>query len=285
MAAPSGTTVSQLLVTPIADEHREEALAFLSRRPLQTVIMGGLLRDYGVTVPTPRGSFYGCRDRLGELEGVALIGRATMFEVRAGRALVAFAELARNTPAIEMVMGEEEELRQFLTHYVSRSRGPRRYCRELFYEFTPRAKNADSKVQLRRATLDDLDQIVSAHAQMVVEESGVNPLSTDPTGFRERCARRVRRGHVWTLLEKGELVFKTDVVTTTPEAAYIEGVWVRPDRRSAGLARRCWTELSKALLKEWPTFCGFANAENPAAKTFYEKMGGVLVGRYDKVYL
>ena len=159
------------------------------------------------------------------------------------------------------------------------------FCREFFYEFS-RAPGADcGGVGLRQAAPAELDQIAEAHARMVFEESGVNPLAEDAEGFRRRCALRVERGKVWALIEGGELIFKADVVAETPQASYIEGVWVSPAHRLKGYGRRCWTALSSALLDRAPAFCGFVAARNSAALNFYERVGGVPFGEYDKVYL
>jgi GNAT superfamily N-acetyltransferase len=272
-------------IAPLTEGHAEEALAFLGERPLHTVIMAGLLRQHGTVVSSPAGSFYACRDLSGQLEGVALVGRATMFEARTPSALSAFARQARLCPSVRMIMGEAGDLETFWGHYAAGEQAPRLFCREFFYEFSRPFKGGGRVTGLRQATPDDLDQIVSAHARMCFEESGVNPLAEDPEGFRQRCALRVGRGKVWTLIEDGELIFKADVVTETPQATYIEGVWVNPAHRLKGYGRSCWAALSRALLDRAPAFCGFVNAANPAARNFYRGVGGVLVGNYDKVYL
>ncbi|HEX8459437.1 MAG TPA: GNAT family N-acetyltransferase [Pyrinomonadaceae bacterium] len=270
----------------LPEDESEEALTFLSERPLHTVIMAGLMREHGLSVPAPRGRFYGCRERrLGQLEGVALIGRATLFEARTPNALVAFAELARESPSVRMIVGEELELNQFLSHYDADGQKPRRFRQELFYQFTRKDTDAEGIAGLRQATLEHLDKVVSAHAEMVAEETGMNPLDVDPEGFRERCAARVAKGKVWTLIEQGKLIFKADVITETPQAAYVEGVWVSPEHRHEGYGRRCWTQLSRSLLDRLPSFCGFVNIENSVAHAFYERMGGTLLGTYRKVYL
>lgn len=284
---PTTTTETESAQTePLDAARRNEALAFLGERPLHTVIMAGLLRQDGPTVPAPAGDFYACRGRRERLEGVALMGRATMFEARTEAALAAFAGLAREDPSVRMIMGEELELKRFLSHYAVGNKSPRLACSELFYQFARgTGEDAESIAGLRQATSDHLDEIVHAHAEMCEAETGQNPLDTDPEGFRRRCAARVERGKVWALIEDGELIFKAEVVTETPEAAYLEGVWVSPRRRQEGYGRRCWAQLSRVLLERVPSLCGFVNARNTAAHSFYESVGGALLGRYDKVYL
>lgn len=272
-------------VEPLLEDESAEALAFLGERPLHTVIMAGLLRQHGPVVRAPAGSFYVCRGPRARLEGVALVGRATMFEARTPSAVSAFADQARLCPSVRMIMGEASDLGSFWERYAAGGQSHRLFCREFFYKFSRPFGAAEGVAGLRQATTADLDQIVAAHARMCFEESGVDPLAEDPEGFRQRCASRVERGNVWTLIERGELIFKTDVVTETPEATYIEGVWVNPAHRLKGYGRRCWAALSRALLDRAPAFCGFVNAENPAARNFYERVGGRMFCDYDKVYL
>src|SRR6185295_294388 len=64
------------------EDSRTEVLKFLERRPIQTAMLTGLIRDNGLRNRFNRGDFYGCRNQRGEFEGVALIGHATLFETR-----------------------------------------------------------------------------------------------------------------------------------------------------------------------------------------------------------
>src|SRR5438045_6623164 len=90
--------------------HTREVLAFLAARPLHTVNLTSLIRDNGLVSPANRGTFYGCRDEQGQLEGVALIGHATLIEAHTERALAAFARVARQCPVTHMIMGEQESV-------------------------------------------------------------------------------------------------------------------------------------------------------------------------------
>lgn len=268
----------------ISDSELDEALSFLSARPLHTVIMAGLLRDHGPRVSVPRGEFYACRDSKGSLQGVALIGRATMFEARSPAALSAFATETRRCASVRMVMGSAGDLRKFWKTYAEKTTSVRLRCRELFYNFSSTTTDEATK-DLRLATEHDLEKIVAAHAEMVFEETGVNPLAADPEGFSQRCLQRVNAGRVWTLFEGGKLIFKADVVTQTPEAAYIEGVWVNPTCRYKGHGKGSLRTLKHILLKSVPNVCGFVNAKNESARKFYESAGGSRFANYSKIYL
>src|SRR5215213_6485527 len=86
-----GTEDGSLVVTPLADSHRDEVLAFLNQRPTHTFMMGGLIRDNGLESPLNRGTFYACRDPRGALAGVSLVGEITMIEAHTEAALKSLA--------------------------------------------------------------------------------------------------------------------------------------------------------------------------------------------------
>src|SRR6185295_202544 len=171
-----------------------EVLAFLSQRPIHTVMMKSLIRDNGLVSPLNRGSFYGCRDFNGHLEGVALVGHATLMETVSDRALHALARVARECPYTHMIMGEQERITDFWANYSETGRNPRLACRELLLELQIPGLREQSAAGLRQATENELDAVMEIQAQLAFEESGVNPLETDPQGFRRRCLRRIRQG-------------------------------------------------------------------------------------------
>jgi len=200
----------------LGEESKVEVLEFLERRPFHTVMLNGLIRDNGVVNRLNRGDFYGCRNQRGELEGVALIGHATLVETSTDRALRAFAYLARKCSWTHMIMGESERLEEFWAYYFDDDRRMNRSCRETLLEFRWPIEVRPEVPGLRLATLDDFDLLLPVHAQMAYEESGVDPFEQDPDGFRDRCARRIEQGRTWVWIERGQLVFKADVVSQTP---------------------------------------------------------------------
>src|SRR5918996_570006 len=77
-------------VFELTEDDRNEVLAFLAERPTHTVCMAGFIRDNGLVSPHNRGTFYGCRNSEDRLEGVALIGHATLLDARSERAMQEF---------------------------------------------------------------------------------------------------------------------------------------------------------------------------------------------------
>ena len=267
--------------------HEREVLDFLSARPLHTVYMSGFIRDNGLQSPHNRGTFYGCRDTRGRLVGVALVGHITQVEARNDRALRALARVAQNCSTAHVIMGEQEGIRTFWGHYAVAGQPLRLACSELLFVQTSPAEAGDSSVGLLRcATAHDLPLVIPAQAGMAVEECGVNPLEVDPHGFRERCARRIERGRVWVSIGTGgRLDFKADVMAETPEAVYVEGVYVRPGARGMGLGRRCMLQLVRELLTRTRAVCLLVNESNLEAQSFYRKTGFSIHGLYETIYL
>src|SRR5688500_6327958 len=85
-------------VKRLVNSDAAEVLQFLAQRPIHTVAMLSLIHDNGIVSPFNRGTFYGCRDLKGQLEGVALVGHATLMETVSDRALAALAKVARECP-------------------------------------------------------------------------------------------------------------------------------------------------------------------------------------------
>jgi ribosomal protein S18 acetylase RimI-like enzyme len=271
-------------IQPLDNGHKAEVLSFLSARPLHTFIKTSWIYDHGLISHFNRGTFYGCRDSMGRLEGVALIGHITLFEARTDSAIAAFAELIQSCPSAHAVLGEEDKISQFMTHYEKGGMPPRLVCRELLLEKrTP--ESLDNVPSLRLARPDELELVVSAHALSAFEESGVNPLDVDPSGFRDRCARRIDRGRVWLAIEDGRLKFKADVVSDTSDVIYVEGVYVSAEHRGNGYGARCVTQLTNHLLERTGTVCLLVNQKNVAAQFSYRKAGYKFREYYDTLYL
>lgn len=270
---------------PLDEYDRFEALDFLARRPLNTVILSGWIREHGVVNPLNRGHFFGCRDSYGDLTGIALVGRNTFFEAHSDESIRAFAECMRACPDARMVFAEEEQLTRFWNHYVRNGESPRLSSGKLLISICRAPNNANDDVGLSLATGAELDQIVAAHAELVLSETGIDPLESDADGFRIRCARRVEQGRVWVWMKSGRLIFKTDVVSLTPEAVYIEGLWVNPDERRKGISRLGLFSLCRRLLTGSNAICGFVDKNNSVARSLYCAAGFVETDKYAKIYL
>jgi hypothetical protein len=272
-------------VFELTEEDRNEVLAFLAERPTHTVCMIGFIRDNGLISPHNRGTFYGCRNSENRLEGVALIGHATLIEARTSRAMREFGLVAQTHKRTHMIMGEVDAVEEFWNYYADEGQEMRRACRELLFELRHAMDVGEEAGEMRRANLGDLDQIVPVQAAMAEFESGINPSEVDPDGFRARCARRIEMGRVWVMEEGGKLIFKADILADTPDVIYLEGVWVSPTERGKGIGRKCLRQLCRDLLTRTKSVCLLVNEESERAHTFYRMCNFKMRGVYDSIFL
>lgn len=267
------------------DEDKTEALAFLETRPVHTVMLRGFLRANGLDNPRNRGFFYGYRDEAGRLGGVALIGHATLIEARTPDALATLARKAQDCRHAHIIVGEQQRVAEFWGHYAEGGQRRRLACRELLFELTWPVVVREKVAGLRPARREDLDLIVPAHAAMAEAESGINPLEKDPEGFRERCLRRIEERRTWVLIEDGKLIFKTEIFADTPEAIYLEGIYVNPEERGKGYGLRCLSQLTRQLLRRTKTICILVNEVNEVGQAFYKRAGFKFTSTYETIFL
>lgn len=281
----TGATIGSGPIQPLNEEHKIETLDFLSVRPLHTFVMTGWIQDNGVVNALNRGTFYGYRNQMGRLEGVALIGHVTLFETNSESALSAFARLTQFCPSANAVMGEAGKVSQFLRYYMDGASRPRLISRESLFEQRFRGELDEGAAGLRLATMNELEPVMAVHARMTIEQTGVDPLKVDPEGFRQRCARRIEQGRVWVWVKDERLVFKADVISDLPEVAYLEGVFVCPEMRGKGFGSLCMRHLTNKLLERTRSVCLLAKEQDSAARSCYQKAGYTLRDHYETLFL
>ena len=283
LPAIAGEAVVPVITSPLPGSE-PRILAALSSESLTNVIMAGFIRDNSFINPLNRGRFYTCRDEKNKVEGVALIGHTILFEAFSDRAIQAFAALARRESSPHLLMGEHSAVERFWRYYASNDESPRLVCPVAFLQ---RRKPLEERAEvggLRLATGEDLEHVVRAQAAMAFETSGIDPLKKDPLGFRQRYLRRIDKKRVWVVIENGRLIFKTDVIADTPQASYIEGVYVRPEERGKGLGRRYVTALGRILLERTNAIYLFVENKDTRTKSFYLNLGFTVSGQYDLLY-
>ena len=277
--------VETLSVERLGKGEEAEVLEFLAQRPIHTVAMMGLIQDNGLESSLNRGTFYGCRDLNGRLEGVALVGHATLMETVSDRALAALAQVAQQCSSTHMIMGEKERVDDFWGHYAANGRQQRLACREWLFELSWPVEAREPVLGLRRATPEELDLVAPVQAELAFAESGINPLQADPQGFRERCLRRIQQGRTWVIVEDGKLIFKADVISRTREVNYLEGIWICEERRANGNGLRFMSELMRRLLEDTKSICLLVNETNQLAMNFYRKCGFHFRATYETIFL
>jgi predicted GNAT family acetyltransferase len=206
-------------------------------------------------------------------------------EVLTDRATKAFAEKAQSHAGTHLILCEENRIEKFWSFYATPGQQMRRASRQLLFELRWPIEVSKHDSNLRLATSQDLNLLIPVHAEMALDQSGTDPRSVDPKGFEDRYSRRISRGRTWVVVENGVLIFKAEVVSQTPETAYIEGVWVNPSVRRQGRGRSCLAQLSKMLLWRTKSLCMTVNDEHEVAQAFVKKSGYHLRSVYDSIFL
>ena len=265
--------------------HEATVLDFLSRRPLHTAYMAGLIHANGLENPANRGEFYAYRNLDNSIEGVALIGHAVTFEASSEAAIEALARRASLHSGTVLLRGERDKIESFWRHYSTSGRTKSTTSHEILLELNVASPSCETDYDLRTATPAELEQVVAMNVELTLDERGVNPLEFDPQGFRQRLLRRISRGQIWVWTRREKVIFKADVITRTPDVVYLEGIYVHRDERGKGHGVGSMRRLGDILLKSAQSLCLFVNERNWAAQALYRKAGYRTVGHYDTIYL
>jgi len=132
--------------------------------------------------------------------------------------------------------------------------------------------------RVRYSTTADLDYLVPACAAMHLEEVGIDPLSRDASGYRQRIRELVLRNRSLVLIEDGIIVSKAEYSAVTPYTVQLMGVWTHPAHRRKGHAKRALTEICGHILSQRKRPSLFVNDFNVGAIRLYESLGFRVVG-------
>jgi hypothetical protein len=244
-------------VTPTLDQ----VLAFCAEEPVERVFLEDIARR-GL------GRFTGVPGADGRLGALCHVGANV---VPSGRGCDAFAGAAARSGA-RMLIGEEAAVSELWD--VAGRRMPRpRDDRPGQPVYALREPPEPGETGLRPARELDLELLVPACAAAHQEEIGVDPLARDPEGFRWRTRQQVEEGRSWLWLEDGVILFKAEASAWTPAAVQLQQVWVDPQARRQGNARRALCDLCRLLLEQVPAVCLFVRPENMPALRLYDSIG------------
>jgi len=163
--------------------------------------------------------------------------------------VAAFAQLAAHSQHAYLIRGERRTVETFWQHYSEGGQPARLVCREMLFEKTEQTPPFEPVAELRLATLQETEHVVAINAVLAAQEGGSNPLERDPEGFRARMQRRIDQQRIWIWMRDGKAIFKADIVGSTPEMIYLEGIHVHPDERKKGYGKRCLLQLSSILAR------------------------------------
>ncbi len=239
----------------------DQVLAFCAEDPVERVFLEDIARR-GL------GRFSAVTGDGGRLEALCHVGANI---VPSGSGCAEFAEAAARSGA-RMVIGEERAVGELWD--AAHRRMPRpRDDRPGQPVYALREAPEPEETGLRAARLADLELLVPACAEAHREEIGVDPLRRDADGFRWRTRQQIEEGRSWLWLEDGVIRFKAEASAWTPAAVQLQQVWVDPQARRRGYARRALRDLCRLLLEQVPAVCLFVRPENDPALRLYDSIG------------
>jgi ribosomal protein S18 acetylase RimI-like enzyme len=265
---------ARLKIERLMSGEEAQVVEFLNRQPLKNLQMLGFIRDNGLESERNRGAFYGCFDD-GYLIGVALIGHWVLLSGNLPTVAI-FARIARflHRHQVGVVLGEEPLAVEFARVFSEASRQETHRSEAKLLLFINHLDEAAPELEgLRLAEAHEAHEVGLVHARACMELLGTNPLRHDTPEFCERVRARILLGRIWILRDAGGISFKTDIASETERAAYLEGVWTRPDLRGRGLGTRALRTLCRHLLRQHQVVCLLADAANARAVSFYQHVG------------
>jgi predicted GNAT family acetyltransferase len=272
-------------VDELDGSNKQEVVQFLSQRPIHTVHMIEFINDNGLVSPLNDSTFYGCRNRERQLEGVALIGDSTLLETTTDRATQALAEVAKTCATAHVITGEKERINNFWDYYADAGQGMRHAHRELLFELKWPIQALPEVSDLRLATPDDLELVATTQSQMTSDEAYPNPLRRETEDVRQRCARFIEQRRTWVAVQDNVIIFKADVTFDTSSVIYLDRVCTNSDRRPQSYALRCMSQLARTLLRRTDSVCVLVNENDKKAHKFYRLSGYKLRSIYETIFL
>jgi len=239
----------------------DQVLAFCAEQPVERVFLEDIARR-GL------GRFSAVVGSDGRLEALCHVGANIM---PSGSGCADFAEVAARSGA-RMMIGEEGAVGELWD--AARRRMPRpRDDRPGQPVYALRDAPEPGETGLRAARPLDLEVLVPACAAAHQEEIGIDPLRHDAEGFRWRTRQQIEEGRSWLWIEEDVILFKAEASAWTPAAVQLQQVWVDPQVRRRGYARRALCDLCRLLLEQVPAVCLFVRPENDPALRLYDSIG------------
>jgi GNAT superfamily N-acetyltransferase len=244
----------------LIEPKREQILRFCARDPVERVFLEDVARRR-------LGRFVGAAED-GDLRALCHLG---VNVVPSGDGCGVFArEASRAAP--RMLIGEARAVSELWE--AARSDLPRpREDRPGQPVFVIREPPASGDTGLRPASLDDLELLMPACAAAHEQELGIDPLRRDAEGFRWRTRSQIEEERSWLWVEDGVILFKAEASAWTPGAVQLQQVWVDPEVRGRGQAKRALRDLCRLLLARTPSVCLFVRPENTPALGLYRSIG------------
>ncbi|MEV6429633.1 DUF4081 domain-containing protein [Nocardia sp. NPDC051463] len=268
----------------LANRDLAQVLRVLDTDPVASCMVAARLQEFGLETGSGQGELW---SRGGPSESLCFSG-ANMVPLRGDQdALRAFADRAVRWPRVCSSVVGRRELALPLWEMLASHWGPEREVRgeqPLLALGQPALATPD--LEVRRVRPDELDRYLNAAIAMFIEEVGVDPRAGDGgRGYRRRIASLIGSGRAWARFEDGEVAFKAEVGSLSRRTGQIQGVWVHPERRGAGLGTGGTATVANAVVASGRTASLYVNDYNNIARRAYSRVGFRQIATFATVLL
>jgi len=139
-------------------------------------------------------------------------------------------------------------------------------------------------LSLKVPGLIDLDAMAPLQAAYELEEVIPKGSSLNPAASRINTSNIIANGLVLAAQKDGKLVGKINVNAISFTRFQVGGVYVHPDYRKMGIARKMTEEFIASLLKQGKAVTLFVKKTNIAAYSLYSSLGFTVNGNYSIIY-
>jgi len=146
------------------------------------------------------------------------------------------------------------------------------------------AKNEPDNIVLKVPQLTDLEQIAQLHAAYEKEEVLPKGSVFSPAGSRINTANIIVSGRILTAQIDGRFVGKINVNAVSFTRYQVGGVYVHPNFRGRGIARKMAFEFISSLIEQGRGVTLFVKKNNTAACKLYKGLGFTVKGDYRITY-
>ncbi len=255
-----------------------EVFGWLDRDPVVNAYLVALVLRDGLAAP--RDEYWVARRR-GAIAGLVFLGGSSGAVLPAGddpAALAALAECVAGRLAIVPRQFQVVGARAAVAAVVARLReaglAPRLELPQSYMAVDRGGLPPFERLpELRAARPEDYDLVHRTGAELRAEELKEDPRQADPGGYARRVEEECRQGHTHLWLADDALLFRASLSALTADAVQISGVFVPPERRNRGLARRGLAELCTRLFARTRAACLFVNDSNAPAIAVYLALG------------
>jgi len=252
------------------------ALEVTQRDPVTNVFVESRLLCAGLR-PTLLGAEVWGYEVRGRLESLCYSG-ANLVPVEArDEAVFAFADQARRGGRrCSSIVGPAAAVGP-LWEQLAPSWGPARQVRasQPLMATSTRPPDVAPDPLVRRVEREDYEAVLPACVAMFTEEVGVSPYGSDGGAlYRSRVRELIAQRRAFARIEHGKVVFKAEIGAVSPDACQIQGVWVAPERRGAGLSVTGMAAVVDVALAEIaPVVSLYVNDYNTRAIAAYRHVG------------